>query len=25
MVKYVQGGQSSLDGVLTDIERSWPK
>ena len=25
MVKYVQGGRSSLQGVLDDIERSWPK
>ena len=25
MVKYIQGGPSSLDGVLTDIERSWPR
>jgi alpha-glucoside transport system substrate-binding protein len=24
MVKYVQGGPSSLDGVLNDIEASWP-
>jgi alpha-glucoside transport system substrate-binding protein len=25
MVKYVQGGRSSLAGVLSDIEKSWPK
>jgi alpha-glucoside transport system substrate-binding protein len=25
MVKYVQNGPSSLDGVLNDIENSWPK
>ena len=25
MVKYIQGGPSSLDGVLNDIEKSWPK
>jgi alpha-glucoside transport system substrate-binding protein len=24
MVKYMQGGPSSLDGVLNDIEKSWP-
>jgi len=24
MVKYLQGGPSSLDGVLSDIEKSWP-
>lgn len=24
MVKYVQNGPSSLDGVLNDIEKSWP-
>ena len=24
MVKYMQGGPSSLDGVLADIEKSWP-
>ncbi len=24
MVKYMQGGASSLDGVLEDIEKSWP-
>lgn len=24
MVKYMQGGPSSLDGVLSDIEKSWP-
>jgi alpha-glucoside transport system substrate-binding protein len=25
MVKYIQGGPNSLDGVLNDIEKSWPK
>ena len=25
MVKYVQGGPGSLDGVLSDIEKSWPE
>lgn len=25
MVKYFQGGASSLKGVLDDIEKSWPK
>jgi alpha-glucoside transport system substrate-binding protein len=25
MVKYMQGGAGSLDGVLADIEKSWPK
>ncbi|MGZ6557359.1 MAG: ABC transporter substrate-binding protein [Actinomycetota bacterium] len=25
MVKYMQGGPSSLDGVLSGIEASWPK
>jgi alpha-glucoside transport system substrate-binding protein len=25
MVKYVQSGPDSLDGVLNDIENSWPK
>jgi len=25
MVKYIKGGPSSLDGVLNDIEASWPK
>jgi alpha-glucoside transport system substrate-binding protein len=24
MVKYLQGGPNSLDGVLRDIEKSWP-
>jgi alpha-glucoside transport system substrate-binding protein len=24
MVRYVQGGRSSLAGVLSDIDRSWP-
>ncbi|MGZ6545770.1 MAG: ABC transporter substrate-binding protein [Actinomycetota bacterium] len=24
MVKYMQGGPSSLEGVLDDIEKSWP-
>ena len=24
MVKYIQSGPSSLDGVLNDIEKSWP-
>jgi alpha-glucoside transport system substrate-binding protein len=24
MIKYIQGGPSSLDGVLSDIEKSWP-
>jgi hypothetical protein len=24
MVKYLQDGPSSLDGVLADIEKSWP-
>lgn len=25
MVKYVQGGRNSLAGVLSDIDKSWPK
>jgi alpha-glucoside transport system substrate-binding protein len=25
MVKYLQNGPDSLDGVLSDIEKSWPK
>ena len=25
MVEYVQGGPDSLDGVLSDIEASWPE
>jgi len=25
MVKYLKNGPSSLDGVLDDIESSWPK
>lgn len=24
MVKYIQGGRNSLQGVLNDIEKSWP-
>ena len=24
MVRYVQGGPSTLDGVLSDIDKSWP-
>jgi alpha-glucoside transport system substrate-binding protein len=25
MVKYLKQGPSSLDGILADIEKSWPK
>jgi alpha-glucoside transport system substrate-binding protein len=24
MIEYVRGGPDSLEGVLTDIENSWP-